>query len=43
VDSGWNRLWTARDYKPRRDIAEYGDGRSAQKIVEIIRNTFRNT
>lgn len=40
VKNGWNRLWTTKDYEPRRDIAEYGDGRAAEKIVEILRNTF---
>jgi UDP-GlcNAc3NAcA epimerase len=40
IENGWNRLWTVKDYKPRRDITEYGNGRSAQKIVEILRDTF---
>lgn len=43
VDHGWNRLWTTQDYKPRRDITEYGDGHSAEKIVQILRKTFADT
>jgi UDP-GlcNAc3NAcA epimerase len=43
VDHGWNRLWTTQDYKPRRDIAEYGDGHAAEKIVKILRKTFADT
>lgn len=37
VNNGWNRLWTVADYKPRREIAEYGDGHAAQKIVGLLR------
>lgn len=36
VRAGWNRLWTVRDYKARRDIPDYGDGKSAQRIAENI-------
>lgn len=36
IEAGWNRLWTAADFKPRSEISEYGDGNSAQKIVERI-------
>jgi UDP-GlcNAc3NAcA epimerase len=42
VEAGWNRLWMVKDYKPRRDIAEYGDGHSAQKIVAILRETLKH-
>jgi UDP-GlcNAc3NAcA epimerase len=41
VDNGWNRLWTVADYKPRREIVEYGDGHAAQKIVAILRQTLK--
>lgn len=37
IDAGWNRLWTGPDYRPRRDIPDYGDGHSAEKIVKLIR------
>jgi len=40
IDCGWNRLWTVSDYRPRRDIAEYGDGDAAGRIVAILRAQF---
>jgi UDP-GlcNAc3NAcA epimerase len=36
IETGWNRLWTTENYTPRSSIDEYGDGRSAQKMVEIM-------
>jgi UDP-GlcNAc3NAcA epimerase len=36
VEAGWNRLWAGPGYRPRREIEDYGDGRSARRIVEII-------
>jgi len=36
VEAGWNRLWTSPSYAPRRDIAPYGDGRAANRIVDIL-------
>ena len=33
VARGWNRLWQGPDYRPRRDITEYGDGNAARKIA----------
>ena len=36
IDSGWNRLWTEESYRPRREITEYGNGRTAEKIVEVL-------
>ena len=38
LEAGWNRLWTAEDEdpKPRREITAYGDGRSAEIIVDHI-------
>ena len=38
VDCGWNRLWQGPDYRPRRDIAEYGDGNAADKIAAHLAN-----
>ena len=38
VENGWNRLWRGPGYRPRRRIAEYGDGDAAGKIVAHIRN-----
>jgi UDP-GlcNAc3NAcA epimerase len=37
VEAGWNRLWTVPDYAPRRDIPDYGDGRSAAVIADFLR------
>ena len=37
VAAGWNRLWRGPDYAmPRRDIAAYGDGRAADKALDLI-------
>ncbi|MGI9488063.1 MAG: non-hydrolyzing UDP-N-acetylglucosamine 2-epimerase [Geminicoccaceae bacterium] len=36
VEAGWNRLWSAEDYLPRRDIDAYGDGTAGEKIVQVI-------
>ncbi|MBO9707853.1 MAG: UDP-N-acetylglucosamine 2-epimerase (non-hydrolyzing) [Caulobacter sp.] len=36
VDAGWNRLWTVADYRPRRDIPDYGQGDAARRIAEAI-------
>jgi UDP-GlcNAc3NAcA epimerase len=36
VEGGWNRLWTTPDYKPRRDIADYGEGRSSVRIAKML-------
>ena len=40
VECGWNRLWRGPDYRPRRDIPDYGDGHSAEKIVAILADRF---
>lgn len=36
VDAGWNRLWTVADYRPRREIDDYGPGDAAERIVQTI-------
>lgn len=36
VEAGWNRLWTEADFRPRREISEYGDGHAAEKIAARI-------
>ena len=33
VACGWNRLWQGPDYRPRRPIAEYGDGTAGRRIA----------
>ena len=41
IDSGWNRLWTRPDWNtPRREIADYGSGDAAKRIVTILHNTL---
>ncbi|MBN8981871.1 MAG: UDP-N-acetylglucosamine 2-epimerase (non-hydrolyzing) [Rhizobiales bacterium] len=37
VTHGWNRLWKGADFAARREIGEYGDGRAAHKIAEIVK------
>ncbi|MCG2643542.1 MULTISPECIES: non-hydrolyzing UDP-N-acetylglucosamine 2-epimerase [Bradyrhizobium] len=37
VEHGWNRLWKGPDYRDRKDISEYGHGRAALKVVDLIR------
>jgi UDP-GlcNAc3NAcA epimerase len=36
VECGWNRLWHVDSYKLRSDIADYGDGKAADRIVQHI-------
>lgn len=40
VENGWNRLWTQDTYKPRKPIADYGDGRSAERMLGIMNDFF---
>lgn len=40
IECGWNRLWTVEGYKPRRPIVEYGDGRSAERMLDLILERF---
>lgn len=39
VEAGWNRLWTVAEFKPRKDIADYGIGKSSAKIAEVLAET----
>lgn len=36
VEHGWNRLWSNPSYAPRSEIADYGDGRAGEKIVDLL-------
>ncbi|WP_422004649.1 non-hydrolyzing UDP-N-acetylglucosamine 2-epimerase [Pyruvatibacter mobilis] len=37
IEAGWNRLWKGTDFKsPRTNIADYGDGKSAEQILNLI-------
>jgi UDP-GlcNAc3NAcA epimerase len=37
VSHGWNRLWKGPQYSERREIGEYGDGRAAFQIAELLK------
>jgi UDP-GlcNAc3NAcA epimerase len=36
IACGWNRLWTHAGYAPRREIADYGKGDTASRIVAAL-------
>lgn len=36
VECGWNRLWRGPDFAPRRDIADYGDGRASARVAALL-------
>jgi UDP-GlcNAc3NAcA epimerase len=36
VEAGWNRLWGNADYRPRQEIAAYGDGHAAEKVIDLL-------
>lgn len=38
VEAGWNRLWTAETYAPRRDIADYGSGQASDIIAAKVKD-----
>lgn len=40
VEAGWNALWTNPVHKPRREIEDYGQGDTAERILDIIRETL---
>jgi UDP-GlcNAc3NAcA epimerase len=37
ITHGWNRLWNGPDFAERRSIDEYGDGRAAFRITELLK------
>jgi UDP-GlcNAc3NAcA epimerase len=41
IEAGWNRLWTAPDYLPRRDIVEYGYGQASRELVSVLASALR--
>jgi UDP-GlcNAc3NAcA epimerase len=41
VEAGWNRLWTVTDYRPRRDIEDYGTGNASQAIAKLLRQRLQ--
>lgn len=43
VESGWNRLWTQTNWSsPRTTIDDYGTGRTAVDIVNILLTAFKH-
>jgi UDP-GlcNAc3NAcA epimerase len=36
VESGWNRLWTVADYRPRREPTGFGDGHASDQIAGTL-------
>lgn len=40
VDNGWNRLWTASEYAPRRPIPEYEQENVGDRIARLLVNEF---
>jgi UDP-GlcNAc3NAcA epimerase len=41
IACGWNRLWTVPEYRERREIADFGQGDAAAKIVQCLRDGLR--
>lgn len=37
IQAGWNALWSDPVHGPRREIADYGNGNTAERVLEIIR------
>ncbi|MHB2168609.1 non-hydrolyzing UDP-N-acetylglucosamine 2-epimerase [Alsobacter sp. R-9] len=37
VSHGWNRLWKGPSHGPRSDITDYGDGRAAFRIADLLK------
>lgn len=37
IDNGWNRLWKNQNVQDKKDILDYGDGRSVAKIFTYLR------
>jgi UDP-GlcNAc3NAcA epimerase len=41
VEHGWNRLWTSADWaSPRTEIADYGIGNAAERVLAQIRKSL---
>jgi UDP-GlcNAc3NAcA epimerase len=36
VEAGWNRLWTVSEYRPRRNIEDYGKGQASEAIAKLL-------
>ena len=42
IECGWNRLWKGPKFRTRKEISEYGDGRTSGIIIEHILNFFNS-
>jgi UDP-GlcNAc3NAcA epimerase len=42
ITHGWNRLWHGPERGDRSEISEYGEGRAAFTIVDLLWTNFRN-
>lgn len=40
VAAGWNRLWKGEDFAPRVAIDEYGDGRAAERVADLLQGRY---
>lgn len=40
IACGWNRLWTESEYRPQKNIDEYGDGRAAERLLDCLAAHF---
>lgn len=40
VTHGWNRLWQGPDFTARKEIDEYGDGRAAFRIADLLKTSL---
>jgi UDP-GlcNAc3NAcA epimerase len=38
ITHGWNRLWKGPDFAERSEIDEYGDGRAAFRITQLLKS-----
>jgi len=36
IDAGWNRLWAEPEYRPQREISDYGEGHAGSAIVDVL-------
>jgi UDP-GlcNAc3NAcA epimerase len=41
IECGWNRLWNVEKYRERKEIADYGDGTAAERVVDHIDRELR--
>lgn len=42
IECGWNRLWKEPKFRTRKEISEYGDGRTSGVIIEHILKFFNS-